>query len=73
VRLEQTEWKFVRWVHPSVDVQTLTPEVLPTGAILANDAQEQPVILFPGEWALNLFAQKNPSVVLGTLPFEQAG
>ncbi len=70
VRLEQTEWKFVRWVHPSVDVQLLTPEVLPTGAILANDAQGQPVILFPGEWALHLFVQKNPTVLLGLLPFE---
>jgi peptide chain release factor 3 len=70
VRLEQAEWNFARWVHPSVDVQALTPEALPTGAILANDAQGQPVILFPGEWALNLFVQKNPSVLLGLLPFE---
>jgi len=70
VRLEQTEWKFVRWVHPSVDLRTVTSEVLPTGSILADDAQGQAVILFPGEWALNYFVQKKPAVLLGTVPFE---
>jgi hypothetical protein len=38
--------------------------------VLAVDMREQPVILFPGDWALNYFVQKNPSAVLGILPFE---
>ncbi len=70
VRLETGDWKFVRWLHPSVDPRTLTSDILPTGSVLADDMRKQPVILFPGDWALNYFAQKNPSAVLGILPFE---
>jgi peptide chain release factor 3 len=69
-RLEQTEWKFVRWVHPAVDRTVLTSGTLPKGAVLADDSSGHTVILFPGDWALNYFMDKNPSVVLGELPFE---
>jgi peptide chain release factor 3 len=72
VRLEPGDWKFVRWLHPSIDPRTLTADILPTGSVMASDMREQPVILFPGDWALNYFAQKNPSLVLGTVPFENS-
>jgi peptide chain release factor 3 len=71
VELGSTEWKFVRWVHPSVDRSTLTPGLLPTGAILADDAKGQTVILFPGDWALTVFTQKHPAILLAELPFEE--
>jgi hypothetical protein len=48
----------------------LNPGSLPTGAILADDAQGHTVILFPGDWALRSFEESHPSVVLGTIPFE---
>jgi peptide chain release factor 3 len=69
-RLEATEWRFVRWVHPSTDPALLTPGILPTGAVLADDAKGKAVILFPGDWALSYFIDKNPSVQLGDLPFD---
>jgi len=69
-RLETTEWRFVRWVHPSTDPALLTPGILPTGAVLADDAHGQPVILFPGDWALGYFVEKHPAIQLGELPFE---
>ncbi len=68
-QLGPTGWKFVRWVHPTVDRALLTPGVLPTGATLADDPRGQTVILFPGDWALRYFVEKNPSMVLGDLPF----
>jgi peptide chain release factor 3 len=71
-RIEQTDWKFVRWVHPSVDRALLTPGVLPTGAVLADDSRGQTVILFPGDWALSHFTEKHPSIVLSDTPFENA-
>jgi peptide chain release factor 3 len=68
--LGQTEWKFVRWLHPSVDRTILTPGVLPTGSLMAEDRKGQTVILFPGDWALSYFEEKHPPIVLGTLPFD---
>jgi peptide chain release factor 3 len=69
-RLEQAEWRFLRWVHPSVDPASFSSLVLPTGSVLAEDARGQAVILFPGDWALSVFTEKNPAVLLGELPFE---
>jgi peptide chain release factor 3 len=69
-RLEQTEWKFVRWVHPSADRAALSGMGLPTGTLPAEDRRGQAVLLFPGEWALTMFAERNPSILLGDLPFE---
>ncbi len=69
-RLEQAEWKFLRWVNPQADRAWAASVVLPTGTILADDARGQTVILFPGDWALSVFSEKNPSILLGDLPFE---
>jgi peptide chain release factor 3 len=68
--LGHAEWKFVRWVDPSVDGAALTAVPLPVGTVAARDSRGQTVILFPGNWALNYFEEKNPSVKLGMLPFE---
>jgi peptide chain release factor 3 len=67
-RLEHTEWKFARWVHPSVDASLLEGTILPTGAALTDDRHGNPAILFPGDWALNYFAEKYPSIALSELP-----
>jgi peptide chain release factor 3 len=69
-RLDPTEWKFARWVHPSTDPSLISPGILPTGAILADDSRGQSVILFPGDWALSYFTEKHPTVTLGALPFD---
>ncbi len=67
-RLEQTDWKFLRWVDPTIDRELLSPRVLPTGSVLAENSEGKPVILFTGEWALNFFMEKNPSIALSELP-----
>jgi peptide chain release factor 3 len=69
-RLDQTEWKFVRWVDPAFDASLLNSAMLPTGAVIANDARGALTILFPGDWALSYFAEKHPSVPLSALPYE---
>ena len=68
--LEATEWKFARWVHPGTDPSLLLQNTLPTGAVLADDARGEPVILFPGEWALDYFVERHPELKLSTLPFD---
>jgi peptide chain release factor 3 len=69
-RLENTEWKFARWVDPSVTPDQLTQKSLPTGSIAALDAEGHIVILFPGDWALAYFVEKNPEIPLSELPYE---
>jgi len=68
-RLEQTEWKFLRWVDPAIDRELVSLRVLPTGSVLAENSEGYPVILFTGDWALNFFLEKNPGVTLSELPF----
>jgi peptide chain release factor 3 len=69
-RLDPTEWKFARWIQPSAEASLISPGMLPTGAILADDSRGQTVILFPGDWALNYFTEKHPAVALSELPFD---
>jgi peptide chain release factor 3 len=69
-RIDQTEWKFVRWVDPAFDGSLLTSTMLPTGAVIADDARGAMTILFPGDWALSYFTDKHPEIPLSPLPFE---
>ena len=40
----------------------------PTGAKLAFDSDQKPVVLFPNEWSTNYFTQTNPKTHLSNLP-----
>jgi peptide chain release factor 3 len=68
-RLEQTEWKFLRWIDPTTDAQTLSSLSLPTGCALVENGEQHPAILFPGEWALGFFLEKNPKLGLAEMPY----
>ena len=68
-RLEQTEWKMLRWIHPATDMDMLSKRTLPTGSVLAINDEGQTVLLFTGEWAVNFFTKKNPEIKLSELPF----
>ncbi len=68
-RLEPTEWKMLRWIDPTYDMSTFSRITLPTGTALAESTDLQPAILFPGDWALNYFMEKNPDIKLSELPF----
>jgi len=68
-RLENASWDLLRWVSPGQDLDQLEP-LLPSGGRLAYDAFQQPVILFPTEWALNYFVKQNKDVVISDTPFK---
>jgi len=67
-RLEDTEWKILRYVDQSVDRNVLSDNILPTGAVLAEDRDGRVCILFTGEWGLRYFEEKNPLVSLYEMP-----
>jgi peptide chain release factor 3 len=63
-RLEQGSWKLLRWVAGG----QVDEGMLPSGARIATDSAGQTVILFAEEWSCNFFTERNPGVILRTLP-----
>lgn len=66
-RLEVTQWKVLRWLETHLNDMDLKRS-LPHGAALGTDEQGRMVILFPAEWSLKYFSEKNPSIRLFDSP-----
>lgn len=62
-RVEPAPWQVMRWMSGPVD-----PEKMPTGCMLAQDKAGRPVVLFPTDWTLRFFQEKNPTVELLAWP-----
>lgn len=70
-RLEPADWKLLRWIDPAYDIKAFSRAIAPTGCALAENSEKQHAILFPNEWALNYFMEKNSDIALSELPFEK--
>jgi peptide chain release factor 3 len=68
-RLEQGSWKVLRWAT-TANGMPIDESQLPTGAKLAFDTHNNPVILFQEQWSCDFFAQRHPKVRLSALPIE---
>ena len=67
-RLEPAPWKMIRWVGADAAGTALTDDALPSGCRLAVDTTGQTVALFPAEWTLEFFTERNPKIQLLRLP-----
>ena len=67
-RLEAAPWTVMRWLPPDYLEPDLERLSLPTGARIAFDMGQHPVVLFPNEWSVNYFAESHPQVPLSSLP-----
>jgi peptide subunit release factor RF-3 len=47
---------------------TFEDSTLPTGARLAFDAANKPVLLFQDQWSCDFFTERNPRIRLSALP-----
>ena len=72
-RLESAPWTVVRWLPPELKDPDLDALSLPTGARIAFDLGQKPVVLFPNDWSANYFSETNRTVTLSTLPVEDWG
>jgi peptide chain release factor 3 len=72
VRRESAPWAVVRWLPAGTAPESLDGLSLPTGARVALDSAQHPVVLFPTEWAMNYFQQTHPKVSLSSLPTTKA-
>ncbi|MDR1790023.1 MAG: peptide chain release factor 3, partial [Opitutaceae bacterium] len=72
-RLEAAPWTLLRWAEPCAELEE-PGKTIPAGGVSAGtDRLGQPVFLFPNEWTLRYFAEKNPWLKLRELPLEQGG
>jgi peptide chain release factor 3 len=67
-RVDAAPWTVVRWLPPGLTETDLDALSLPTGSALAYDLGQNPVILFPNDWAAGYFAQTHPKIPLSSLP-----
>ena len=73
-RLDVSPWSLMKWLAPADPAQTLPDPSLflvPSGVAFGADKLDQTVALFPSEWTMRYFAEKNPAVRLHDLPLEQ--
>ena len=69
-RLESAPWTVIRWLPSDYKDAELDALSLPTGAQIAFDMGQHPVVLFANEWSSNYFAETNPQAPLSSLPVE---
>ncbi|HYP17239.1 MAG TPA: peptide chain release factor 3, partial [Opitutus sp.] len=73
-RLDPAPWTVMKWMsakEPGTKLPDASTFVVATGVAFGTDKLDQPVGLFPNEWTMRYFLEKNPSVQLHDLPLEQ--
>ena len=74
-RLDPSPWTVMKWMAPA-DPTTKLPDptqfIVASGVAFGTDKLGQPVGLFPSEWTMRYFVEKNPGVKLHDLPLEQS-
>lgn len=68
--MDQTPYQLMRWIDPTTSKEALDDILVPSGGALAETDEGQPVLLLSGEWAVNYFADKNPTIKISEQPFE---
>jgi peptide chain release factor 3 len=71
-RLESAPWTVVRWLPTDMKEDELDALSLPTGARLAHDVGNNPVVLFANDWSANYFGETNRNCPLSVLPVQTA-
>ncbi len=73
-RLDPSPWTVMKWMAPANPAEKLGDPsrfVVASGVAFGTDKLDQPVALFPNEWTMRYFLEKNPGVKLHSLPLEQ--
>ncbi len=68
-RADPAPWRLLRWISPGVDEGEMDAMVLPSGCQSARTEEGQRVLLFPSEWALQYFAEKNAGIEISDQPY----
>jgi peptide chain release factor 3 len=70
-RLTPTSWTVLRWLEPHPALKDTSRLIVASGVSFGTDKFDQPIVLFPNEWTMRYFVEKNPELKLHELPLEQ--
>jgi peptide chain release factor 3 len=70
-RLEPAPWSLLRWIEPHPSLSSPSGLIVASGVSFGTDKLDQPVVLFPNDWTMRYFVEKNPDLRLRELPLEQ--
>jgi len=70
-RLSPTPWTILKWVEPHPALKQPSSLIVATGVSFGTDKFGQPIVLFPNDWTMRYFTEKNPELKLHDLPLEQ--
>jgi peptide chain release factor 3 len=73
-RLDPVNWTLMKWLSAAnfaEKLPDLSRLIVASGVAFATDKLDQPVVLFPNEWTMRYFIEKNPELKLHDLPLEQ--
>ncbi len=76
-RLTPTPWTLLRWIEIPAHLQNpkqgydYASLIVAAGVSFGTDKFDHPIVLFPNEWTLRYFVEKNPELKLHELPIEQ--
>ena len=70
-RLAAAPWQFLRWLEPHPSLERPASLVTASGVAWGTDSDDRPVILFPNDWTMRYFVEKNPDLKLHSLPPDQ--
>ena len=69
-RIEPAPWTILRWLEPHPSLANPSSIVTASGVTFGADKFDQPVVLFPNDWTMRYFVEKNPGLKLHELPVE---
>jgi len=70
-RLTPAPWMLLRWIEPHASLKDPSRLILASGVSLGTDKFDQPIALFPNDWTMRYFGEKNSELRLHDLPLEQ--
>lgn len=71
-RLTPTPWTILKWLEPHPALANPSSLVVASGVSFGTDKFDQPIALFPNDWTMRYFVEKNPELKLHDLPLEQS-
>ena len=71
-RLSPTPWTLLKWLEPHPLLKDPSRLIVATGVSFGTDKYDQPIALFPNDWTMRYFVEKNPELKLHDLPLEQS-
>jgi peptide chain release factor 3 len=63
-RVETTPWSVMRWLDPASCPEGLSMAQIPGQCLQVQDSDGHYALLFPNEWTMNYFLERNPDINL---------